>query len=385
MYAISEASTIILTVLLTVLATLALSLRLLTANRAYKGDTFRFRWHVDDFLCVAALVSWTFLSSFFSLARHIADHIVRFLLLSQIFLYASSAMIIWGAAMGAMGSHSSPEDAENWYTTAGPAWIVLAKTFWVVFFLQPLQLGCIRLAILFLYRRFFGTYKSFNIVNWTLVAVVSGWTIAFFFGLLFDCGLQMDANWASLGEIAQQCPFGFLPTVIYTILDACLDLFVLLLPIPWIFQLNLSLTNKLSITGCFLLGSIATAAAFVRMTVFIQTGIPSEAMNRTTVMGLPAYDLLGIVSAEVFWTMIESTVALIAVCLPAVRKAVAKSAFGKALGFASFSRMMRSGGSSPSPSKITIRSESPDDNRCSNCSGKIPVGHVVEVSVESPL
>lgn len=64
MYAISEASTIILTVLLTVLATLALTLRLLTANRAYKGDTFRFRWHVDDFLCVAALVSWTFLSSF---------------------------------------------------------------------------------------------------------------------------------------------------------------------------------------------------------------------------------------------------------------------------------------------------------------------------------
>lgn len=63
MYAISEASTIILTVLLTVLATLALTLRLLTANRAYKGDTFRFRWHVDDFLCVAALVSWTSLSS----------------------------------------------------------------------------------------------------------------------------------------------------------------------------------------------------------------------------------------------------------------------------------------------------------------------------------
>lgn len=67
MYAISEASTIILTVLLTVLATLALTLRLLTANRAYKGDTFRFRWHVDDFLCVAALVSGTFLSSFFFL------------------------------------------------------------------------------------------------------------------------------------------------------------------------------------------------------------------------------------------------------------------------------------------------------------------------------
>lgn len=117
--------------------------------------------------------------------------------------------------------------------TAGPEWIVLAKTFWVVFFLQPLQLGFIRLAILFLYRRFFGSYRSFNIVNWTLIAIVSGWTVAFFLGLLFDCGLEFDANWGSLGEIAEQCPFGFLPTVVYTILDACLDLFVLVLPIPW--------------------------------------------------------------------------------------------------------------------------------------------------------
>lgn len=54
MYAISEASTILLTITLTILATLALLLRLLTANR---GDTFKFRWHVDDYLCIAALVS----------------------------------------------------------------------------------------------------------------------------------------------------------------------------------------------------------------------------------------------------------------------------------------------------------------------------------------
>lgn len=133
-----------------------------------------------------------------------------------------------------MGGHSSPADAEEWYTTAGPAWIVLAKVFWVVFFLQPLILGSIRLAILFLYRRFFQQYRTFNIINWVMIGIVTGWTISFFFGLLFDCGLNFSANWGSLSEIAEQCPFGFLPTIIYTILDACLDLFVLVLPIPWV-------------------------------------------------------------------------------------------------------------------------------------------------------
>lgn len=275
-----------------------------------------------------------------------------------------------------MGGHSSPQDAEDWFTTAGPAWIILAKTFWVVFFLQPLQLGLIRLAILFLYRRFFARYRSFNIVSWTLIAIVTGWTITFFIGLLFDCGSKFSANWGSLGEIAEQCPFGFLPTVIYTIMDACLDLIVLILPIPWIFQLNLSITNKLSITGCFMLGSIATVAAFLRMTVFIQTGIPSQAMTRTSVMGLPIYDILGIVSTEVFWTMIESTVALIAVCLPAIRKAVAKSALGRALKMGPLSNVFRSHGSS----KGTANSSSLEEGRHSHQSDKLPLSNTVEAS-----
>ncbi|KAM3421340.1 hypothetical protein BST61_g1737 [Cercospora zeina] len=295
----------------------------------------------------------------------------------MILLYASSAIICWGASEGAVGSHSSPEDAENWYTTAGPAWIVLAKTFWVVFFLQPLQLGLIRLAILFLYRRFFGSYKAFDMANWALIGIVASWTVAFFFGLLFDCGTHFSANWGSLGEIAERCPFGFLPTVVYTILDACLDLFVLLLPIPWIFQLHLSLSNKISITCCFMLGSIATAAAFVRMTVFIQSGIPSEAMNRTTVMGLPTYDVLGIVSAEVFWTMIECTVALIAVCLPAVRRAVARSALGRALGLSTVSRVLRSMGSLKGTRKIAP-ALSGESCKLSSESGKIDVVLVEE-------
>lgn len=48
-------------------------------------------------------------------------------------------------------------------------------------------------------------------------------------------------------------------------------------------------------------------------------------------MGLPVYDVLGIVTAQMFWTMVETTVAITAVCLPAIKKIMSWSAFGKSL------------------------------------------------------
>lgn len=118
------------------------------------------------------------------------------------------------------------------------------------------------------------------------------------------------------------------------------------------------------------------------MTVFIQTGIPSEAMKRTEVMGLPSYDILGIVSAEVFWTMIESTVALIAVCLPAIRKAVAKSTLGRVLGLGTLTRVFRSSKGSSRGTTVGRNSAErvSEQSMCSRCEEKISVGHVLEVS-----
>lgn len=59
-------------------------------------------------------------------------------------------------------------------------------------------------------------------------------------------------------------------------------------------------------------------------------------------MGLPTYDILGLVSGEIFWTMVETTVALIAVSLPAVRKIFLQSAFGQSFNRSSFTRIYRS-------------------------------------------
>ncbi|KAF7191045.1 hypothetical protein HII31_07560 [Pseudocercospora fuligena] len=304
MYLINPDSVIALTVLLTVLATLAVAVRLSQVkglDQRYKGKTVLHSFYLEDILCVIALI----------------------------FLFPSSVIIIWGAAKGSVGGHSSPDDAQTWIMSVTPEWVTLAKVVWVTLWLQPIILGCAKLAVLFLCRRIFSFSKSFMYTSLAMVIIVVAFMVTFTFGLFFDCGSDIAANWASLSEIAEKCPFGFMPTIVYTILDACLDLFVLLLPIPWVFQLKMPLAKKLSICACFMLGAIATSAAFIRMAIFIQTGIPSAALNKDFIMGVPTYDILGIVSAEMFWTMVETTVAVIAVCLPAIRKVASFTAFGK--------------------------------------------------------
>lgn len=105
---------------------------------------------------------------------------------------------------------------------------------WVCLWLQPITLGFAKLSVLCFCRRIFSAQRSFMVVSGVMLVIVVGFMICFALGLFFDCGTNIRANWGSLAEIGQHCPFGFLPTVIYTIIDAALDVFVLLLPIPWV-------------------------------------------------------------------------------------------------------------------------------------------------------
>lgn len=111
-------------------------------------------------------------------------------------------------------------------------------------------------------------------------------------------------------------------------------------------------TGWLTSTSC-------TASAFVRTAIFIVTGVPggkgsapyspmqliklpSASGTATGIMGLPLYDAVGIVSAEMFWTMIETTVALFAICLPTIRGVVTLTQIGKYLGLSSIGRYLSS-------------------------------------------
>ena len=99
--------------------------------------------------------------------------------------------------------------------------------------MQPLAIGFTKLAFLFLYRRIF-TWPGFQWTSLVFIVLTVAFTIAFFFGFIFDCRLNFAANWGSLASIAENCPFGFEATITFTVLDAVFDLCILLLPLPWV-------------------------------------------------------------------------------------------------------------------------------------------------------
>lgn len=99
--------------------------------------------------------------------------------------------------------------------------------------MQPLALGLTKLAFLFFYRRIFVT-SGFQWTSLAFVILTIGFTLAFFFGFVFDCRLNFAANWGSLASIGENCPFGFQATIIFTCIDAALDFFILILPLPWV-------------------------------------------------------------------------------------------------------------------------------------------------------
>ncbi|OJD35321.1 plasma membrane protein pth11-like protein [Diplodia corticola] len=289
---------------LAVLALLAVSVRIAYRFKAnHKLSHVRFLNYLDDIFCLLALIP----------------------------TIGTAVVLVYGAQVNVLGQHNDASNVQNWITTTTPDLVLLEKFVYMVFVMQPLAIGFIKLSFLFFYRRIFFVYKSFQVVSLILVAITVAWIMAFFFGFTFACGINFATNWASLSEIEQKCGFGFMATVVYSILDAALDFIILILPFPWIWQLQMPTARKFQVCGVFMLGSIAVASALVRMVICIQQSTPSSALEKTTIMGMPPYDILGITSAGIFWTVVETNVALIACCLPILHSLVKPTAFGAAV------------------------------------------------------
>nr|POE53342.1 hypothetical protein CFP56_28564 [Quercus suber] len=113
--------------------------------------------------------------------------------------------------------------------------------------MSVVNIGAIRLAFVLLFRRIFrGTI--FTIVNWTLIGIIIGWTIAFFLALLLQCGSHFSETYG------QYCSTSFDIMAAMGVTDVIIDLAILVLPIGPIKQLNMDTKRKLGLLAIFSLG-----------------------------------------------------------------------------------------------------------------------------------
>ncbi|KUJ07459.1 uncharacterized protein LY89DRAFT_742692 [Mollisia scopiformis] len=103
------------------------------------------------------------------------------------------------------------------------------------------------------------------------------------------------------------------------ITDFILDVLVILVPVPRIYQLNTTLANKVAISLAFGLGVVGTIASCVRMAKFYKLANADEAVKLTA-------DPRVSDTESVYWSMLESGLTLIAVILPSTWRLMTKTA-----------------------------------------------------------
>jgi hypothetical protein len=227
-------------------------------------------------------------------------------LLAVIFLVAQGIVIIIGIKERAVGFSNAQFFESPW----------TAKIEYAFQPIQILTIGCTKLSFVFFYRRVFVTGNSkrnlFSKVTWAMIVLLTSWTLAFTFAMLFNCGKDVDAQWT--GENTR-CDNPISPQNALGISDFITDCFVFLLPIPMILGLQMTKGRKLAVFAVFGFGSLAVAASCTRMIIWwvLSHGLPTNILNVTS--GINPNFLL---TDSIYWGSLEAGLSVTACCLPSV-------------------------------------------------------------------
>ncbi|KAH8881937.1 plasma membrane protein Pth11-like protein [Thozetella sp. PMI_491] len=190
--------------------------------------------------------------------------------------------------------------------------VTTSKTEFVYILLLPLALGCIKASIVSFYLRIFSASTTGG-VHKLLVALnilIFMWMTAFFFANLFQCRLDISAIWGSAVDLDTHCPGTMYIDLSLCITDFITDLFIIFVPIPPIWRLNLSTPKKIAASIVFLVGAVTVVASLIRL--IMQIKVVQGGFD-------PEEDEILIITEYLYWGMVECGVGIFAACLPVVQ------------------------------------------------------------------
>ncbi|KAJ5744307.1 hypothetical protein N7533_009177 [Penicillium manginii] len=239
-------------------------------------------------------------------------------LVSAILVWGLGITIIAGAALGSLGAHSKPAapNAPHHNTISrGRADDIAERIVLGYSIVEKITFGVIKTSVLLAYRRIFRG-KIFNAVSLGMIIVCTVLALAFLITSAFQCRVR---NWSLQYQSwshQRHCIQAEISWSGYAIADVVTDFVLLLFPVPLVWKLQLTLSKKISVLLVFLLGSLSTAVAIVRMVVILFFTYGSSGGYR---------DLLDTISTALVWSLVEASVAIFASCLPSIRPLIHRS------------------------------------------------------------
>ncbi|KAL2047312.1 hypothetical protein N7G274_001333 [Stereocaulon virgatum] len=164
-----------------------------------------------------------------------------------------------------------------------------------------------KMSILLLYRRIFRG-RQFQILVWTVTAIVVVWGVLFFFATLFEC-FPISQVWTTLYGQHRSC-YQYRPMILgAAVSNMLVDLMIIAMPWPLIWQLQMPVRQKIAVGGVFTLAALVFGFSIARLVIFLQAskGFTHE------------YDVTYNLAPSIYWTQVESALAVVSACLPTLR------------------------------------------------------------------
>jgi len=185
---------------------------------------------------------------------------------------------------------------------------------WSFFLMQILSMGFTKLSFVFFFRRIFLTGKPksiFRFISTVVIITVIVWVTTFFFWFLLSCGTHFSSRWTTMHTLHRMCPSDDRSDFALAISDFITDVFILTLPIPMVWQLHMNTNRKVAVLAVFGLGFVALIASIIRLALFVNIIALATGKIKD-----PDADNDLLTTRSLYWSMLESGLALIACCLP---------------------------------------------------------------------
>lgn len=178
--------------------------------------------------------------------------------------------------------------------------------------------GLIRLSFVYFYRRIFRG-RTFDIVTKTMIGVLIVWIVGMTIALLSVCGSHLPHAWTSLETNTKYCEPAMLNVLgALSVTGFVLDLVIFFIPFPWIWRLQMPLSQRFAVSSVFLCGILTCSASGAKMACGIAAlqYVPDKYVN---LMGYKSFsNIFGESAVFMFWAYVENGTGMIVCCLPAL-------------------------------------------------------------------
>jgi hypothetical protein len=181
--------------------------------------------------------------------------------------------------------------------------IAFLKNIYVGNILYTLSITAIKLSVLAFYWRLFEIKARIAIYVVTAAAIT--WCISILLCVIFNC-IPVKAAW----DITVQGAHCISIRAIYlggSVPNVCLDLIIVLMPLPYVWRLHAPLAQRIVLAGMFALGTFIAVVSLVRLIIFLQIPIATQ--------GDVTYNFREII----VWSIVEVNIGLSCACLPSLK------------------------------------------------------------------